>query len=362
LFWLHHCQVDRLYALWQAIHPDADLNWEFGDRAETFRSFNWWVPGSGPNRRTEENTPLVPFHETETTYWDSNNCRDFKKFGYTYPELTAWNTPSTNRDALSLLVAQKVKALYGNTTTGSLTASAVSSTAEKKASIPVPVHLQAAQQPLKAAATAPTVLDTVKTAGSAAVDATIATAPTLPFPIETVAKDHAHREYFVNLRAPKYAFNGPYAVHVFLGDFSSDPEERAFDKNLVGSWHVFANDVDNTGCINCLKSAEENLIVTGAVPLTSALLERIEAVGSLDTEDVERYLKKELHWRIHKADTSNIGRSAADGLVVAVTSALVKHPTVPGELPSYEGWNPLPEVTEGRRTGAGYSLSEGYQS
>jgi hypothetical protein len=47
--------------------------------------------------------------------------------------------------------------------------------------------------------------------------------------------------------------------------------------------------------------------------------------------------------------------------VVAVTSVLVKHPAVPGELPSYEGWNPLPEVTEGRPTGAGYSLSEGYQ-
>ena len=102
------------------------------------------------------------------------------------------------------------------------------------------------------------------------------------------------------MRAPKYAFNGPYAVHVFLGDFSTNPEERAFDKNLVGSWHVFANDVENTGCINCLKSAEENLVVTGSVPLTSALLERIEAVGSLDKEDVERYLKKELHWRINK--------------------------------------------------------------
>ena len=51
IFWLHHCNVDRMYALWQALHPDADQKWEFGDRAETEHAYNWWV-----SSREEENT------------------------------------------------------------------------------------------------------------------------------------------------------------------------------------------------------------------------------------------------------------------------------------------------------------------
>ena len=47
-------------------------------------------------------------------------------------------------------------------------------------------------------------------------------------------------------------------------------------------------------------NAENNLVVTGSVPLTGALLDRIDHIGSLDVEDVEPYLTQNLHWRIHR--------------------------------------------------------------
>jgi hypothetical protein len=126
---------------------------------------------------------------------------------------------------------------------------------------------------------------------------TVGKLPNLP--IEKIVKNNCHREYFANIKAPKYAFNGPFAVYVFMGDFTADKDERPYDPNLVGSVAVFANDIRHTGCGKCQDNREAGLEVTGSVPLTSALMERMDEVGSLDKEDVERYLTKNLHWRIH---------------------------------------------------------------
>ena len=118
-------------------------------------------------------------------------------------------------------------------------------------------------------------------------------------PLSKLVHGGKHREYFANIRAPKYDYNGSFVVHFFLGEFTEDPQQRPYDPNLVGSYYVFANDVATTGCENCKKNADEHLVVTGSVPLTSALLERIETVGSLEVAQVAPYLTKNLHWRIH---------------------------------------------------------------
>jgi len=77
IFFLHHCQVDRLLALWSSVHPDV------------------WVPDE------EVNTGLTPFWNTSRTYWESLNVRDFpQELNYTYPEFLAEN--NLNVSALSL--------------------------------------------------------------------------------------------------------------------------------------------------------------------------------------------------------------------------------------------------------------------
>jgi tyrosinase len=180
-----------------------------------------------------------------------------------------------------------------------------------------------------------------------------------------LVKDNKHREYFANIRAPKYAFNGPYAVHVFMGEFSADPEARQSDRDLVGSVVVFANDIATTGCKSCHQNAKQGMVVTGAVPLTTALIERIDEVGSLDPADVEPYLTKNLHWRIHRYEVAahpNVDRREAPGVLVAVTSVVVEHPTTPDALPVYKDWNPIPGLTAGRPTGADPTTAEGYEA
>ena len=74
------------------------------------------------------NSALVPFHRTDAVYWTSNDCRDLKSFGYTYPELGEWNVPNVSRVQLRTKVAATIRTLYANqTTAGSLLNAAGSS-------------------------------------------------------------------------------------------------------------------------------------------------------------------------------------------------------------------------------------------
>ena len=72
IFYLHHANVDRLFAMWQALNPDSYLT----DDTEQF-----------PNQDTE----LHPFRKTDDQYWTSRLARNITAFGYTYPELSDWN-------------------------------------------------------------------------------------------------------------------------------------------------------------------------------------------------------------------------------------------------------------------------------
>jgi tyrosinase len=98
----------------------------------------------------------------------------------------------------------------------------------------------------------------------------------------------------------KYSLGGSFNVHIFLGDFNTDPLQRSYDDNLVGTFSVFANDPETTGCERCQTNAQEGLIVTGSIPLTGALLDRIPELQTLDPHAVIPYLQRHLHWRLNK--------------------------------------------------------------
>lgn len=57
---------------------------------------------------------------------------------------------------------------------------------------------------------------------------------------------------------------------------------------------------DTTGCERCQENADNRGLVTGAIPLTGALGDRLgqDRIASLEPEEVIPYLTKELHWRI----------------------------------------------------------------
>ena len=69
IFWMHHCQIDRLFAIWQAIHAGEKGSW-FSDPDQA-------------------KAPLAPFRKEagDKTFWNSNQSQLTASFGYNYPEI-----------------------------------------------------------------------------------------------------------------------------------------------------------------------------------------------------------------------------------------------------------------------------------
>ncbi|KAF3157991.1 hypothetical protein TWF225_004251 [Orbilia oligospora] len=91
IFWLHHNNIDRLLAIWQAANPGKYLT---PDTATP--SFK---------RRVQEgdqddlDTPLYPWKHTDGTWWTSNDVKDVTniwKYGYGYPEVPCYYQGDTN--------------------------------------------------------------------------------------------------------------------------------------------------------------------------------------------------------------------------------------------------------------------------
>ena len=103
IFWLHHTNIDRLWAIWSAINPDSyviPLKNDAGTYAEA------------PGTVEDVNTPLLPFR-TSSTFHTSVTVRDTKSFGYSYPEIVDWNVSAAQ---LAANVRTAVNRLYQRST------------------------------------------------------------------------------------------------------------------------------------------------------------------------------------------------------------------------------------------------------
>jgi tyrosinase len=105
IFWLHHTNVDRLLAMWQAIYPNSFMspgrepggNW-FLTAGQTINKDTWLVPFFGKDGKTA---------------WTTERARHPKTFGYSYPDVLDWQYTGTNAASrLSAAVTQRVNNLY----------------------------------------------------------------------------------------------------------------------------------------------------------------------------------------------------------------------------------------------------------
>jgi hypothetical protein len=105
IFMLHHTNLDRLIAIWQAIYPDSSI-FNITDLEGALYGTAAGTVGA--------DTPLKPFHNQDSSFHTSNSVRNISTFGYTYPELQVSSTGDTyaSPDDLSDLARAKVNALY----------------------------------------------------------------------------------------------------------------------------------------------------------------------------------------------------------------------------------------------------------
>ncbi|KAH8722111.1 tyrosinase [Ilyonectria robusta] len=106
LFMLHHCNVDRLWAYWQAMKPDQVM---FN------QSYSGGARWSTPRGTTiTPKSPLVPFFADSENFHTSESVESIQTFGYAYEGLEYWRKSETQmqQDATRL-----INRLYSDTET-----------------------------------------------------------------------------------------------------------------------------------------------------------------------------------------------------------------------------------------------------
>lgn len=266
IFWLHHANVDRLDAIWGAIHPDSYVTAQ-RNAMGTFTEAAGTVEDMG--------TPLTPFRRDSTgNMHTAATARYTKSFGYTYPELVDWNvTPAQ----LSTNVRAAFKRLYNRK--NRLSARDTARSLRRRSAAP------------QAATTAATTTDA-------------------PSATQSASDTPATRQWFINLSVNRNALESSFFVHFFLGAPPTTSSSWSTASNLVASHVVFAGGM----------SAQENVPTMGQVPLTNALANAVAtgALADLGVESVVEYLKANLQWRVQKLDGMVVPNDSLKDLKVSV--------------------------------------------
>lgn len=104
IFWLHHCNVDRLWAIWQDLNPDEFMT----AHPAPFTNF---TVRSGTLE--DARTPLNPFWDRSgNRFWTSEEVKSSKVFGYAYPETQSW--AFEGREAYQREIRRTIARIYGS--------------------------------------------------------------------------------------------------------------------------------------------------------------------------------------------------------------------------------------------------------
>ncbi|KAJ6502787.1 tyrosinase [Mycena vitilis] len=320
IFFLHHCNVDRILSLWSALNPGV---WVSPDKAT---GGTWTIV---PNANVDNNSDLTPFWNTSDTYWRSSQVTSTAALGYTYPEFNGLNMDDAT--AVRTAIAQKVNQLYGRSTLKPFAA------AQSSAPVPAGSNVNAGLSSTPQLKTA-----------TATPDAITAAAPNVAqHNTRPQSEESKIWEWTARIQVRKYEVGGSFLVLLFLGSVPDDPAQWRESTTLVGAHHVFANRrvCVPERCVNCRTNREVE--VEGFVHLNDGIAE-LSALDFLDPGVVELYLHESLHWRVQKisVDLANV-----PSLEVVVLSTPVTRPPgslfpVPGESHHHHG------ITHGRRGGS----------
>jgi len=267
-------------------------------------------------------TALTPFHsDSNGNFHSSNSVRDITNFGYTYPELQG------DQNAIRTAVNQ----LYGPNARRSVRKRATNKFFDKWGFHHGPPNERSKKRDLDGILPLPTNV----------------TSHPLPPAIGSYGPFTRDYEWLANIRAHKNMCNSTLFVHVFMGNHSENPADWFNEPNSVGIHTIFA------------RNTPTDLEVTGTLPLTSALEDKIESgeLKSLCASDVKEYLKKSLDWRVSKGDGTALPYDHYPHLKISIVSSEVKPPASDYDFPEWVGdFTVHDDLTSGKA--GGYSLSD----
>ncbi|EWC46726.1 hypothetical protein DRE_03971 [Drechslerella stenobrocha 248] len=157
-----------------------------------------------------------------------------------------------------------------------------------------------------------------------------------------------YHEWAANIRLDKYSAGGPYLINLYVGEPKS-VHNWTNDPNFVGSYYLFSK---NGTCMGC----KPNSIVTGSVPLTEALMRRVDNgdIESLEPANVTPYLKGRITWRVRQTDGKFLSPSDVKTLKVSVSAAEVTIPWSLATAPEITRWTTYYDITNKKPGGLCY--------
>ncbi|EME47152.1 hypothetical protein DOTSEDRAFT_69194 [Dothistroma septosporum NZE10] len=348
LFWLHHCNVDRIFALWQTIYPNS-----YG--ATQVAAHNTWTIAEGSTQNIDSD--LSPFRDSSNSFWTTRKVQNWENaFGYTYPEfLVSGGSRESIVDAVNSLYganAGKTAASYSKLVEKSSLSGANSKRA-LQASVPLSSDSQtlAEDSPVPQGYSAKAQTSSYSTPNTTtAADGSLSTGHPAPYPNMTVGRNTTFTtsngstyEYLCHFQTPRYALNGSYVVYAFDGTPAShDTSSWNSDSSCIGSIGIMAGG----------DMVKPDVISYGGVPMTRHLQERCKEgkLSGMQEEYAVPYLQKNLQWKIVRQG-EEIQPETVPNFEAAVYSG-TSSPEGSNALGSWNSYTTQVEVTKDKAGGA----------
>lgn len=297
LFFLHHCNVDRIFAIWQGLHPDS---WIVPQAAR----MNSYTTSVG--QILDSASPLTPFYSNVNgDFWTSDMLRDTAALGYTYSELASSGISLSNKTSILNGQAQLttiVNRLYDAYSPNSLKAQ--SKRADRRGN---PVGHGCDEEGWY----------------MGRGRRSIASLPVT----KIISEQGMYREWIANVRVMRQALDGPFSVNLDLSDLDGQTLH-------VGSMGVFASPPSIASQKKLAPGAE---YIAGTVPLTAALVDEVAegTLASMDHGDVEPFLREHLSTRVIRGDGAEADPAGVAGLTIEVVSWPVQATSSEEQLPTW---------------------------
>ncbi|GLI81875.1 hypothetical protein PoHVEF18_010269 [Penicillium ochrochloron] len=321
LFFLHHCNIDRLFAIWQSLNPEKWLDNIPPDNA-TIQDSN------GKEHDVNEVTPLQPFRSNPAgDYWTPEGVRHTTNLGYTYPELQRWDAKYyhtkgvVDEELFRGDLTAAINNLYG-----------VSRSLVLDPKAPTPEGVDHIDGGLR-------ITD-------------------FGFSIRFLKYVHMiHHVAKSALLTPilsltRYAFGGqPFWIKLYL---AQEEGIQTAVTDLIAEVYNFSQrpELDGaTACGNCKKGQRILIKSTAYVPITPVLYRLLSTGRKLKTltrDDVLAYLRKRAYWRVVK-NGKELPRYEVEKLDLEIigSSNDTKYFENPALPPAFENFTPEPTISGG---------------
>lgn len=286
LFFLHHCMIDRLFAMWQGMYPNS---WVQPNMARV-NSYTTTV-----GQMLNSSSALTPFYASSNgTFWNSDMLRDTRVLGYTYPEIQSISLSNATSVAMgrSSLVAA-INKLYGGYSSNTLVASSRSSGGRR-------------DQGSSRFKSRPRYNIGPRSKN---------------LPVDKIINGTQYREWIANIRVDRQGLGGPGSIILSLNDSTQ-----------IGTMGVFASPPSIAGLMQMAPGAQ---LIASTIPLTNVLIEELTsgAISCLDPDVVGPYLENHLLVSVIKGDGIKLDPADVPGLSITIISALVEGTTSDEHLP-----------------------------